>query len=70
MAKRTKFWIKQRDNPQLGTYYVPMGQMAKADAKKCESPLYGSNSMLSFDTEEDYRAKIAELKLSGERVRD
>lgn len=30
--------------------------------------LYGSNTMLRFDTEEEYKAKLAELNKAGERI--
>lgn len=64
MKRAKKFWIKQRYNPQLGTYFVPMGQMSKTQALAHEVSLYGENVMLSFDTEKEYQAKIAELRLT------
>lgn len=63
-----KFYIKERYNPQLGTYYVAMDQMTRKEARECEDTLYGSNTMHGFDNEEDYRRRIAELKAQGERV--
>lgn len=68
IMKPTKFWIKSRYNPQLGTYFVPMGQMSIRNAKRHERPLYGDNTMLSFDTEQAYLDKIEALKKQGERV--
>jgi hypothetical protein len=70
MPKRAPYpyWIKERDNPQLGTYYVAMVQMSKTQAMKHESPLYGSNTMLQFSTEEIYKAKLSELTKAGQRV--
>ncbi len=62
------FYIKERDNPQTGTYYVAKGQMTKKDAKQAENSLYGSNTMLAFATKEEYDAKLAALKAAGERV--
>jgi hypothetical protein len=59
------FWIKERYNPQLGTYYVPYGQRSKAYARKCENSLYGSALMRPFNTSEEYRARIAELIAEG-----
>lgn len=62
-----KFWIKERHNPQLGVYYVAQGQMSKSEAKKHEGSIYGSNYMISFDTEEQYNARIKELRDAGEK---
>lgn len=63
-----RWWIKERHNPQLGTYYVGEGPMLDSAAKKHERPIYGSNVMHPFETEEEFRAEIARLKASGERV--
>lgn len=65
MAK--KFYIKERHNPQLGVYYVAEGQLTKKEANKKESPLYGENYMLPYDTESEYKIAIADLKAKGER---
>lgn len=62
------YWIKKRDNPQLGTYFVAMGIMSKARAKKCERPLYGSNEMRSYETEKKYQAEIKRLESLGHKV--
>jgi hypothetical protein len=66
MAK--KWWIKERHNPQLGVYYVGMGQISKAEAMRYENTLHGTNYMLSFDSEEAYNAKLAELKANGRKI--
>lgn len=63
-----KYYIKARHNPQLGTYYVACGQMSKTAAKKEEKPLYGDNTMIGFDTESEYKAKLSELRENGEKV--
>ncbi len=63
-----KFWIKERHNPQLGIYYVRCGALTKKEAKAREKSLYGENLMHSFDTYQDYCAKLAELKKAGERI--
>ncbi len=68
MKKPQAYWIKERHNPQTGVYYVAMGQMSKSTAKRCEKPLYGSNNMLQFDTEEEYKAELERLRQSGERI--
>jgi hypothetical protein len=59
------FWIKERYNPQLGTYYVACGQLSKTAAKKHLRPIYGNNIMHSFRTEESYKRRIAELEKAG-----
>ncbi len=63
-----KFWIKERDNPQLGTYWVACGQLSTAAAKRKESSLYGFNIMHRFDTEKAYKARLSKLRKSGERL--
>ncbi len=63
-----KFYIKERHNPQLGVYYVRKGQMSRKDAYECTQAVYGHNNMLPFDTEEEYLAKIEELKAAGHNV--
>lgn len=68
MRKPTKFWIKERHNPQLGTYYVGCGAMSVRNAKIEESPLYGVNIMHEYPDEKSYKAKLAELKARGETV--
>lgn len=71
MAKCAPYpwWIKQRRNPQLGVYYVGMGQMSKTAAMKWEKGiLYGSNMMLRFETETEYLKKLKELKSEGKDV--
>ena len=65
---RLNWWIKERDNPQRGTYWVACGQMSKTSAKRQESSLYGSNTMHGYATEADYNARLAELRKTGERV--
>ena len=62
------WWIKERDNPQIGVYYVACGRMAVKAAKACEKALYGSVTMLRFDTEEAYNTKLAMLRKEGMRV--
>lgn len=69
MAKGIKlFYIKERENPQLGTYFVPMGQLSKTEARGYESPSYGYNTMHQFENEELYTQRIKELKKQKKRV--
>ena len=70
MRGQKKWWVKERQNPQLGTYYVPYGQLSKRDAAARERSLYGYNVMWPFATEAEYRKRIAELKKSGENVHE
>lgn len=66
---KTKLWyIKQRWNPQLGTYHTACGQLPKAAARRMERSLYGDNVMIPFETEIAYNARLDELRKSGERV--
>ena len=64
------WWIKERHNPQIGTYYVACGQLSLRDARRYEKPLYGDNVMLRFSTEAAYREKLAALTKAGERVQE
>jgi hypothetical protein len=61
------YYIKERNNPQLGTYYVAMGNMSKKYAKKHESPLYGNNRMIGFKDKDTYIKAIEKMKNEGNR---
>ncbi len=63
-----KWYIKQRDNPQLGTYYVACGQLSKAAARRQEGSLYGFNLMRPYETYQQYEKALADLKANGERI--
>ena len=63
-----KFYIKERDNPQLGTYYVAEGQLTKKDARAKERSLYGANYLHQYETEQEYNAAIEKLKKDGKRI--
>ena len=58
------YWIKERNNPQLGTYFVACGQMSAKDAWKHEKPLYGVNTMHSFTSRRAYETRLLELGLA------
>lgn len=62
------YYIKQRNNPQTGTYFVLMGAMSKTAAKRHEKPLYGSNWMNSYDTVDEYEKAIRDLRAAGESI--
>ena len=68
VRRQRQWWIKERDNPQLGTYWVACGQLSKTAARRIEGSLYGMNLMHGYDTEEAYNARLAQLRKSGERV--
>jgi len=68
MAIQKKFYLKERHNPQLGVYYIAMGQMSKTAAKQAEGSIYGTNYMIPFDNVEDYMGKIKELELAGKSI--
>lgn len=67
MAKRIKlYYIGWRGNPQLphGGYYKAFGQLSKAEAKRKESPLYGTMFLHEYETEEQYNSALSILKKS------
>ena len=66
--RKLSYWIKERDNPQLGIYYVACGQMTVKFAKACERPLYGFNYMRKYPTRESYEQALAALRTAGEKV--
>ena len=66
--KIKSYWIKERSNPQLGVYYVPMGQLSNVEAMRYQNAIYGSNLMLQYDSELEYKQAIEELKGRGEKV--
>jgi hypothetical protein len=69
VSKTAKHWyLKQRFNPQLGTYWIKCGQIGKREAMSAENSLYGHNKMHGFATEAEYLAAIERLKSQGERV--
>lgn len=62
------WWVKERHNPQLGVYYVPLGRMTMRDAMRSYNPKYGLNILHKFESEHEYEAKLKELRKSGEKV--
>ena len=67
MAKQ-KFYIKERHNPQLGVYYVKMGQMSVKEAKANERSIYGTNYMRPYPNEAEYNAAVAQLESEGHKL--
>lgn len=62
------YWIKERNNPQLGVYYVAYGRMKVSEARSLSGPGYGSNTMHRFNSEEEYLYKLKELQAADESV--
>lgn len=56
-----KFWLKKRNNPQLGVYYIKLGQLSEREAKQHAASIYGHNEVIAFNTEKEYLDKIEEL---------
>lgn len=66
---KVKWYLMERDNPQLGTYWVKKGALTRSEApKKSSQCVYGGATYHVFDTEEEYNAKIAELEASGAKI--
>lgn len=63
-----KYYIKERNNPQIGVYYIACGQLTAKEAKTKESSLYGFNFMHSFNTDKEYLAEINRLQNDGYSV--
>jgi len=63
-----RFWIKERNNPQLGKYYVACGRLSQAAARRKAESCYGDNAMHSYPNEKDYNDAIESLKRSGYQV--
>lgn len=61
MPRKQTYWIRERHNPQLGVYYVAMGKMTKAEAKKFERAIYGHDVMLPYPSEEAYNEAVKKL---------
>jgi hypothetical protein len=65
MAKKIKlFYVGWRRNPQLpnGGYYKAFNQLSKAEANRKEKCVYGSMTLVSFETEEQYNEFIGKVK--------
>ena len=62
------YFIKERNNPQIGTYYILMGKLSAKEAKKHEASLYGFNTMLKYKTKSEYDRAILSIKESGARI--
>lgn len=67
--KTKPYYLGERNNPQLAKpYYRMYGQLSKTEVKRKENCLYGSMYLIPFQTQEEYEAKIDELKTNGYNV--
>ena len=66
--KAKYYWIKERHNPQLGTYYTAYGRLPFKEAMAHEKSIYGSNTMHKYATEDEYLNALVALRDRGERV--
>lgn len=65
-----KYYIIERHNPQLKQpYYMAKGKISKKNAKEWNNTIYGTNVLLTFDTEQEYNDKLTELKEQGMSIR-
>ena len=65
------FYLGWRGNPQLkdGGYYKKLGQLTKKEAKAWEKCSYGSMTLKSFESEDEYNQAIEKAKEEGKSVR-
>ena len=64
---RAKLWyIGWRGNPQLpkGGYWVSYGQLSKAEAKRKEQCAYGTMTLYSFETYQEYADAIKQNEIT------
>ena len=63
---QVKYYIGRRYNPQLkNPYFRALGRMTKKTARERENCVYGEMVLTAYDTEEDYKAAIENLKAEG-----
>lgn len=55
-----KYYILKRET-SLGIKYIQMGKMTRKNAVKREHTLYGTNTVLTYQTKEEYQKAIIEL---------
>jgi hypothetical protein len=63
------FYIVERHNPQFKKpYYIKCGQLSKKEAKAKGSSIYGTNYLLTYQTEQEYNDAIELFKAKGFNV--
>lgn len=66
-----KYYIVRRDNPQLPRpYFTAIGKVSKKIAKEKSEAVYGSKTLLTYDTKEEYEEMLKFFKNSGYRVNE
>ena len=69
MKEKYKFYIGERNNPQLDKpYYKAYGQLSIRSAKQKEKSIYGSMILTSYDTVDEYSIAILKLNEKGLKV--
>ncbi len=64
-----KYYIGQRNNPQLSKpYFVAYGKLSKAKVREAEKSLYGSMYLTPYESEQEYNDKLNQLRLDGYSV--
>lgn len=64
-----KYYIGQRNNPQLSKpYFVTYGKLSKAKVKEAEKSLYRSMDLTPYESEQEYNNTINQLRLDGYSV--
>jgi len=67
--RKKLYYIKERHNPQFEKpYYSGCGQLFKKQAKAMLGALYGTNYMLTYETEEEYNKALQDFKDKGFNV--
>ena len=70
MGGKCKYWyIKERHNPQIGVYYIALGNISQQEAKKQEGSIYGDNYIHRFNSEKEYNDRLDELNKEGHKIR-
>lgn len=71
MDAGSKWYIMERDNPQLPKpYYKVYGKLSKKRADELTKVSYGSKRMIPFDSEEAMKDKVEDLRKSGFSITD
>lgn len=61
-----KYWIIQRNNPQLKKpYYLALGKISAKEARKKETSIYGYNIALDYKSKKAYEEAIANFLNKG-----
>ena len=64
-----RYWIKERQNPQLRVHFYAMGMLEHSDAMKHENTLYGVNIMHHYRTKKAYLDQCRKLGITAPATR-